>query len=319
MSEVLLSDLGIPNSEDAEDASLDPYAGGTAYGKTIWDKDAIAAYLNRTGGQWGNGTNDLLQRGGDVGVITFGFHENQQSLFDNGYVFSQNGNLFGLAEYFNFSTFNAAQRDATREAIQYWDDVLAVRFQETDAYHADINYANLASAPQTQAYAYLPTAAFGLGGAYANFYGAGIAGIAGDVWVSASQASNFRFDEGQYGMNTLVHETGHSLGLSHPGNYNFGPGFAVTYQNGAEYAQDIRNYTIMSYWDPRDVGIQDHDYRTGTITYGSTPMIHDIYAAQKMYGADMTTRTGNTTYGFNATPILPAAMRSTSTSLRLRS
>ena len=26
-------------------------------------------------------------------------------------------------------------------------------------------------------------------------------------------------------INTLVHEIGHSLGLSHPGNYNFGPGF----------------------------------------------------------------------------------------------
>ena len=46
----------------------------------------------------------------------------------------------------------------------------------------------------------------------------------------------------------------------------------------------------------------DHDYRIGTISYGATPMVHDIYAAQRMYGADMTTRTGNTTYGFNTTP-----------------
>lgn len=296
---ILLNDTVITNSED-EDASLDPYAGGTAYGKTIWDKDDIAAYLNRTGGQWGNGTNDLLQRGGNTNVITFGFHETQQSLFDNGYVYERGGQLYAFAEYFNFAPFNEAQRAATREAIGYWDDVLAVTFQETSAYQADINYANLASAPTRQAYAYLPTGDFGPGGAYANYYGAQISGLAGDIWVSASQASNFRFDEGQYGLNTLVHETGHSLGLSHPGNYNFAPGFAVTYQNGAEYAQDIRNYTIMSYWNPRDVGIQDHDYRIGTISYGATPMVHDIYAAQKLYGADMTTRTGNTTYGFNA-------------------
>ena len=79
MTEILLGDARFRNSEDAEDASLDPYAGGTAYGKPIWDKDEIAAYLNRTGGQWGNGINDLLQRGGDVGVITFGFHENQRA------------------------------------------------------------------------------------------------------------------------------------------------------------------------------------------------------------------------------------------------
>jgi serralysin len=31
-----------------------------------------------------------------------------------------------------------------------------------------------------------------------------------------------------------------------------------------------------------------------------TPMVHDIAAVQAMYGADLTTRTGNTTYGFNS-------------------
>jgi serralysin len=35
--------------------------------------------------------------------------------------------------------------------------------------------------------------------------------------------------------------------------------------------------------------------------YPSTPMVDDVYVAQLKYGADMTTRTGNTTYGFNAT------------------
>ena len=31
-----------------------------------------------------------------------------------------------------------------------------------------------------------------------------------------------------------------------------------------------------------------------------TPMVDDIAAVQAMYGADLTTRTGNTTYGFNS-------------------
>lgn len=300
MTDVMESEFRIGTSEE-EDASLDFEYPGTAYGNDIWTPDQIAAHLNRTGGQFGNGPNDLLQRGGDPSVINFGFHENQQSLFDNGYVYARNGQLFAFAEFFQFAAFNQAQRAATREAIQYWDDVIAVSFRETSSNLGDINFGNLTNSPNTQAYAYLPTASFAPGGALATFYGNQIAGLAGDVWVSTSQASNFRFDEGQYGLNTLVHEIGHTLGLSHPGSYNFGPGFAVTYQNGAEYAQDIRNYTIMSYWNPRDVGIQDHDYRIGTISYGATPMIHDIYAAQKMYGADMTTRTGNTTYGFNAT------------------
>jgi serralysin len=32
-----------------------------------------------------------------------------------------------------------------------------------------------------------------------------------------------------------------------------------------------------------------------------TPLLHDVMAIQAVYGADMTTRTGDTTYGFNAT------------------
>lgn len=284
-------------SPETLDASLDPLAGGTAYDNPIWTPDQIAAHLNRTLTGWGVGANGTPGSDGNLTTINFGFHASQADLFNNGYVYAFNGSLFGLAEYFNFAPFTAAQQAAAREAIGYWDDVIAVSFQETSADDGDINFGNLASAPQTQAYARLPAATITSN----SVINPQVLEIGGDVWVSASQPSNFQFDEGLYGLNTLVHEIGHALGLSHPGAYNFGPGFAVTYQNGAEYAQDIRNYTIMSYWNPRDVGIQDHDYRMGTITYGATPMVHDIYAAQQMYGADMTTRTGDTTYGFNAT------------------
>lgn len=294
-----------------DEASLDSQAGGTANGKPIWTIEQIAAYLNRTSGQFGDGFNDLSTRSGNQGVITYGFHESRQSLLDNGYMYTRPNaqgvtTLYAFSEYFNFAPFTAAQRAATREAMSYWDDVLAVSFVETSAYQGDINFGNLANAPGTQAYSRIPTAGYATN--FNGFYGTySIAGLAGDVWVSASQASNFQLDEGLYGLNTLVHEVGHSLGLSHPGAYNFAPGFSVTYGNGAEYAQDARNYSIMSYWNPRDMGstatgvpTRDFDWSRMTIAYGSTPMVHDILAAQKMYGADMTTRTGDTTYGFNS-------------------
>lgn len=284
-------------SPDTLHASLDPLAGGTAYDNPIWTPDQIAAHLNRTLTGWAVGANGTPGSDSNLTTINFGFHQSQTDLFNNGYVYAFNGGLFGLAEFFNFAPFTAAQQAAAREAIGYWDDVIAVSFRETSADDGDINFGNLASAPQTQAYARLPAATITSN----PVINPQVLEIGGDIWVSASQPSNFQFDEGLYGLNTLVHEIGHALGLSHPGSYNFGPGFAVTYANGAEYAQDIRNYTIMSYWNPRDVGIQDHDYRMGTIAYGATPMVHDIYAAQRMYGADMTTRTGDTTYGFNAT------------------
>jgi serralysin len=305
---------GAVNPDQPTDASLDPLAGGTANGKPIWTPEQIAAYLNRTGGGFANGEGTFSEvnngRQNNIGdgnnVITFGFFNTQAEVINNGYTYTANNaqgvpTLYGLAEVFNFAPFTPEQRAAAREAMQYWDDVIAVSFRETSANDADMNFGNLASAPNTQAYARIPTASLDatLGGQVRE--------IGGDSWYSASQASNFQLDEGLYGMNTLTHEIGHAIGLSHPGAYNFGPGFAVTYANGAEYAQDARNYSIMSYWNPRDLGTaggdpatRDFDWSLMSIAYGATPMVHDILAAQRIYGADMTTRTGNNTYGFNA-------------------
>ena len=185
--------------------------------------------------------------------------------------------------------------------MQNWDDVIAVSFVETSAYDGDINFGNLTNSPNTQAYSRIPT-----DWSCDHARRTGCRNRRRRMGFGR-QASNFQFDEGHYGLNTLVHEVGHSLGLSHPGAYNFGPGFAVTYANGAEYAQDARNYSIMSYWNPRDLGMtatgvvtRDFDWSLMAIAYGSTPMIHDILAAQKMYGVDTTTRTGDTVYGFNS-------------------
>ena len=278
-------------------ASVDHLAGTTGpNGKPIWSAEQAATYLFRAGAGYGTGGNMVMPTGGDINVLTFGFHTGQASLAANGYVYENGGRYFGLSEYFNFMPFTAAQKDAAREAMQYWDDVVSTEFVEVHIDLADIAFGNYTNQPGTQAYARL-LANTVTSNPYIN---AQIRDIGGDVWVNYYTASNFQLDEGGYGMNTLVHEAGHGFGMLHPGNYNASPGVALSYSANAEYYQDTRSYSILSYWNPRDIGARDFDWTRMNIAYGATPMVHDILAMQLKYGAEMTTRTGDTIYGFNS-------------------
>jgi serralysin len=126
-------------------------------------------------------------------------------------------------------------------------------------------------------------------------------------------------------LTTQIHELGHSLGLSHPGDYNFGDdndgdGVAdpITYVGDAFYYQDNRQYTIMSYFDSYDVGSNNIDWNLMRFMYASTPMVHDIWVIQQKYGAEMNTRTGDSTYGFNSTSdVTNTAMKFTGTLERM--
>ncbi|MBW3559331.1 MAG: M10 family metallopeptidase C-terminal domain-containing protein, partial [Proteobacteria bacterium] len=301
-----LSGCGCPACSGA-DISLDPQAGGVSETKPIWSPDQIAAHLNRTGLSWKPGAGNAVQSDGDQRVINFGFHESQATLAANGYRWLDpvTGRNTVWAEYNNFAPFSEAQRTAAREALQYWDDVIAVSLAESHIDQADIAFGNLASAPTTQAFAILPSNDIYFNPDYTPEQNAAnnaqVLDLAGDIWISASQASNSQLDEGGYGMHTLAHEIGHAIGISHPGRYNAAPGVSITYANNAEYAQDTRTYSVMSYFNGTAAqGARHFDFRTSSTAYSATPLIHDIAAAQRIYGADMTTRTGDTTYGFNS-------------------
>jgi serralysin len=280
------------------DASVDHLAGTFGpNGKPIWSAEQAATYLFRAGAGYGTGGNMVMPTGGDINVLTYGFHTGQASLAANGYVYFVGTSGFGLPEYFNFAPFTDAQKEATREAFQYWDDVVSTEFVESNINDADIAFGNYTNRPGTQAYARL----------LANTVTADpaineqIRDIGGDVWVARNTASNFQLDEGGYGMNTLVHEIGHGFGMLHPGDYNASPGVSLSYAANAEYYQDTRSYSILSYWNPRDIKARDFDFTVMSIAYGATPMVHDILSMQMKYGAEMTTRTGDTVYGFNST------------------
>lgn len=127
------------------------------------------------------------------------------------------------------------------------------------------------------------------------------------VWIEKSERgvddpADFAF--GQHGRWTYLHEIGHSLGLSHAGLYD---GAGHTYERHAEYAQDTRQFTVMSYfgkWMAGADGIWRFDYDADARAPGllpQTPMLHDIAAIQDKYKPEGDTRSGDTTYGFHST------------------
>lgn len=170
------------------------------------------------------------------------------------------------------SGFSPEQQAQARLALQSWSDVANIKFVEVDSNQkSDITFGNM-DAPNKQAYAYFP----------GN----------GQAWFSVQGAGNTTPELGNYGRQTFTHEIGHTLGLRHPGDYDaaFGsPSYA-----DATYAEDTRQFSIMSYWSEYNTGGDNKGY------YAAAPLIDDIAAIQHLYGANMTTRTGDTIYGFNS-------------------
>jgi hypothetical protein len=237
------------------------------------------------------------------GVITYAFYGHRHATGLNNNPFYGEGR--------GYSPFTAAQKAAALVAINNWDELVNVRFVQAEAQPgnsawaqntADIWLANTWSGP-AQAWAYYP----------------GGSRVSGDVWIADPRynASNNDLFPGGYGLQTLNHELGHAIGLSHPGNYNFGDDTdgdgvpdPITFEGDAFYFQDNHQYTIMSYFDSYEAGNNQIDWNLMRFVNPATPMVHDVWVAQQKYGADMTTRAGDTTYGFNATAdVTNAAMR----------
>lgn len=164
-----------------------------------------------------------------------------------------------------FETLSSSQRDVVRRALAYISTVVGVTFTEV-ASGGDIQYG-----ANTQA---------GSAG-YARYPNEG-----SQVFLARNQGS-FEGDwsEGSYEWQVLLHETGHALGLKHPGNYNAGGG--GTAGPYLARADDHRGNTLMSYYNASNMKrlVYDNGSFQASQVNADTFQAFDIAALQYLYGA----------------------------------
>jgi len=178
-----------------------------------------------------------------------------------------------------FQQLSALQIQFVEYSLAGWDDLIAPNFVAGTG-KTDIEVSNTTTGID-YAHAYFPNS--------------------GSVWFNPKYGDLTTPVIGEYGYATIIHELGHSLGLEHMGDYNGSGNWTPS------SFQDTSVLSIMSYFGP-DSGSDDGkndvmwaDWVKGGVTYSAqTPMLNDIYAIQKIYGADTTTRTGDTVYGFHS-------------------
>ena len=197
-------------------------------------------------------------------TVTYGFPTD-----GSGYGF-----YFGDSSPSNgFQTLSAAQQTVARSAFSMVSEYSQLTFVEqagASASSAQIRLAGSATPPTSHAYYPGPFSRDG------------------DVWFG-----NIRNDaptKGSYAYSTFLHEIGHALGLKHGHTNDGAHGVLPTAHNSTEWSV----MTYMSY-----VGANGNAYEIAAGNGNQTYMIDDIATLQHIYGANFTSRAGNTVYSWS--------------------
>ena len=203
--------------------------------------------------------------------------------FGSGFVPAADSSLDGGA--FTGGAWTEAEEDAFEVALAQYSAVCGLEFEEAvDAASADIVWW---LAPQSE----IGNGVLGMhevpDESYPQIYG----------YFNEQHSTWADLSLGSYGYVTVIHELGHGLGLAHP--HDGGgeddatrfPGVTSSSSTGT-WGLNQGIWTTMSYNDGW-TGAPSPSYGYG---YQAGPMAFDIAALQALYGANMTTATGDDTY-----------------------
>lgn len=245
--------------------------------------------------------------------ITFGFTTSSASY----------GTKYGLGEPTKgYQPLTGAQASAAEKAMSAWAELIDLKISKASGADADIRIAS--SSSPTTAWGYAPGSSGEAGDVWF--------GTAKGYYTSP-QAGNYAYStfihelghalglshphDNKLGASSggFVADDGTEMGLCpccagliHGAAENAGSGQlqastvssdATGYYGASTYANsyDAMAYSIMSY--SSYVGDGRQGYTNGTWDYAQSPMLRDIAAVQHMYGANYTTRSGDTVYSWN--------------------
>ncbi|GAA0563770.1 M10 family metallopeptidase C-terminal domain-containing protein [Rhizomicrobium electricum] len=203
-----------------------------------------------------------------------------------------------LSVYFDpAANYTASDQAVVMEGFALWSAYANVSFAVT----TDASAAQITITRATMAQGYIGTGGTStqnmeqVGSSTLATYATGTLTLNSSLVLASSVGDTF-----SYPRNSIIHEIAHILGLGHSGPYN-GAAMPATDQYSA---YDVQPWSIMSY-----LGI------IGTLKYGAagfddlsqmwfgspqTPMVVDILAMQRLYGAPTTTPlSGGQVFGFN--------------------
>jgi len=198
-------------------------------------------------------------------VITYSFYED--SVWHGDYTGAETG----------AREVSQGVKTNVRAVLAWYSTFMNVDFVEVTESASSIGQlrylcSNRETSPNAYAYAYYPYGATNMWSVSADVH-------LDPAYDGSSSTNGFQQPPGQHGYMTLVHETGHALGLRH----SFG------HEAPLPDAEDNTAHTVMSY---TNVGTA-----AGRPVSAATPMTYDVLALQHMYGVRGGHATGDT-YAF---------------------